>query len=79
MILTEDAFNPFSTGAYACVGKNFALMEMRLLIATIVRNFEFKLAPEDEGSSLFTLGGTGLQDCFTTHVPPYHLIFKNRN
>jgi cytochrome P450 len=39
------AFLPFTTGQYTCLGKNLAYQEVRLFLAKLVRNFDFKLAP----------------------------------
>lgn len=40
----KDAFIPFSIGAYSCVGKPLAMMELRVIIATIAENFDFTFA-----------------------------------
>lgn len=79
LVIRKEAFIPFSAGPYSCAGKSFAMMEMRLVIATIVRNFEFRFPPELEKESLDTLDGTGVQDCFTMVVPSYDLIFTKRS
>lgn len=39
------AWLPFGAGARMCVGKHFALMEMQLLLATLVREFRFEIDP----------------------------------
>ena len=39
------AYLPFGAGPRACVGKTFAMLEGRLLLATIVRRFRLALAP----------------------------------
>ncbi|KKK13523.1 hypothetical protein ARAM_006149 [Aspergillus rambellii] len=78
MIIQKEAFNPFSSGPYACAGRPFAMMEMRLLLATVVRNFDLDFPPGREKQSFETLGGTGPLDCFTTQIPCYHLVFKRR-
>ncbi|PLB41072.1 cytochrome P450 [Aspergillus candidus] len=77
LVLRREAFNPFSTGPYACAGKSIALMEMRMLLVTLVGRFDFTFAPgyDTKALSLASLGGHGVQDCFTTHVPPYELVF----
>ncbi|KAH8682497.1 cytochrome P450 [Xylariales sp. PMI_506] len=38
-----DAFQPFSAGPRNCIGKNLAYAEMRLILATVLWNFEFEL------------------------------------
>jgi cytochrome P450 len=35
-----EVFNPFSTGPRDCIGKSLAMLEMRLLIAKLVWNFD---------------------------------------
>ena len=39
------AFFPFSYGPTICVGKNLALMEMRMLLCWVLRRFRFSKAP----------------------------------
>lgn len=43
-----DAFEPFSVGPRNCLGKNLAWHEMRLLLATVVLNFDMEICPESE-------------------------------
>lgn len=40
----KDAWIPFSIGAYSCVGKPLAMMELRVITATVVRNFDISFA-----------------------------------
>lgn len=42
----KDAFFPFSSGSRNCIGKNFAWMEMRLILASFVYNFDIAPVPE---------------------------------
>jgi len=39
-----DAFKPFSVGARDCIGRNLANVELRLIIARLVFNFDMRLA-----------------------------------
>jgi|SRR5882757_6220856 len=68
----KDAFSPFSIGPYACIGKNLAYMEIRLLTSQIVRRFDVALAQRETGEELllkskdhFTIGLGDLRLCFT--------------
>ncbi|EXJ59298.1 uncharacterized protein A1O5_12179 [Cladophialophora psammophila CBS 110553] len=40
----KDAWIPFSIGAYGCVGKPLAMMELRVITATVVKNFDISFA-----------------------------------
>ncbi|KAJ8658815.1 hypothetical protein O0I10_005542 [Lichtheimia ornata] len=56
-----DAFFPFSIGSRNCIGKTFALQEMRLSIAHLVKMFDFhatkqELEDAQDRSSFITLG-----------------------
>lgn len=39
------AYMPFGAGPRMCIGNHFALMEMQLLLAMLVRQFDFELVP----------------------------------
>ena len=45
--LTE-LFIPFSSGRRGCVGQNLALLEMKLVIATLFYSYDFELISEVE-------------------------------
>jgi len=67
----KDVFSPFSTGPYSCIGKNLALMEIRLLTAQLVTRFDVRLADGETGAELlgeskdhFTVGLGALRLCF---------------
>ncbi|KAI8346368.1 cytochrome P450 [Choanephora cucurbitarum] len=42
-----DAFFPFSAGSRNCIGKNFALQEMRITVATFLKHFSIAAIPEE--------------------------------
>jgi len=62
----RDAFFPFSYGPTSCVGKNLALVEMRMVLCWILRHFRLSRAPgvvyeEWEGK---------IKDWFVVHQEP---------
>ncbi|KAJ7868673.1 cytochrome P450 monooxygenase [Mycena leptocephala] len=44
----HKAFNPFSSGPRACVGRNLAALELSLIIATLFRRYHFVLAEPEK-------------------------------
>lgn len=57
IILSRDAFIPFSIGPANCAGKPLALIELRLVIANLVRRFDISFDenydPRDWEKKLF--------------------------
>lgn len=47
MIRNRHAYAPFGMGRSSCVGREFAMNEMRLLVAAVIRSFRIELADED--------------------------------
>ena len=43
--MSKKAFIPFGAGTRTCIGKHFAMMEARLLLATMMQRARFELAP----------------------------------
>lgn len=48
-------FIPFSVGKRSCVGQNLALLELRVIISNIVRNFDIELVQEPELDLFITM------------------------
>ncbi|OBT52420.1 hypothetical protein VE04_06896 [Pseudogymnoascus sp. 24MN13] len=44
----KHALQPFSLGPRNCVGRNLAYVEMRLILAQVLWNFDMELAPESD-------------------------------
>ncbi|PNS17594.1 Isotrichodermin C-15 hydroxylase [Sphaceloma murrayae] len=44
----KEAFNPFHLGPRACLGRNLAYAEMRVIFAKMLFNFDMKLADESQ-------------------------------
>jgi cytochrome P450 len=42
----KGAYFPFIYGPHQCIGMEFAILEMCLVVATVVQRFEFDLLPE---------------------------------
>jgi len=51
----QKTFNPFSTGPRACVGRNFAFLELQIIIASLMRRYDISVAKE--GQTLETREG----------------------
>ncbi|RDW68698.1 cytochrome P450 [Aspergillus mulundensis] len=75
LVKHEGAFFPFQLGRYGCVGKQLALMEMRLVIARIAREFDIGFAPGQTGEAF----DRDAKDTFTFTVGPLMLDFKGRS
>ncbi|KAL5044371.1 hypothetical protein BDW71DRAFT_199058 [Aspergillus fruticulosus] len=79
LIRHEEAFFPFQLGAdcvgrYGCVGKQLALMEMRVVIAHIALEFYLTFAPGETGEAF----DRDAKDTFTFTVGPLMLDFRPR-
>lgn len=48
----KTLFLPFSEGTRACLGKNLAMMELKLITAILVRLFHIALGPETTDISM---------------------------
>jgi cytochrome P450 len=46
--IPDYAYIPFGAGPHVCVGNTFALMEITLVVATLVQQFQVELAPGQE-------------------------------
>ncbi|KAH8105770.1 cytochrome P450 monooxygenase pc-bph [Phellopilus nigrolimitatus] len=49
----QRAFNPFSVGPRACVGRNLASMELLVIVASVFRRYEFVLEEPDKPVRVF--------------------------
>ncbi|PLB48501.1 putative cytochrome P450 [Aspergillus steynii IBT 23096] len=74
LITDEEAFFPFQLGRYGCVGKQFALMQLRSVIARIAIEFNLSFADGEDGVSF----DRDSKDTFTMTVGPLNLVFSDR-
>lgn len=56
----KEMFIPFSTGKRACIGKNMAMLQLRILAANLFRYFEFEIVGEPDYEYFVTLKPTSL-------------------
>ncbi|KAI4595497.1 hypothetical protein KJ359_006843 [Pestalotiopsis sp. 9143b] len=74
MIRNMAAFNPFSLGHHSCLGRLLAMDTMRYVISTIVKKYQFRLAPGETGSRVFD----DMADQFTANPGKLALNFRFR-
>ena len=53
----QASFIPFSTGPRACVGRNVAEMELKMITATVALGFDFELEEGQRARGLETREG----------------------
>jgi cytochrome P450 len=74
VVHNTEAFIPFSTGPRICPGKNIAMIEMRIVAACIVRNFDLE---EVEGYDIDEWENT-LEDMFILKKYPLPVVLVER-
>lgn len=48
-------YMPFSSGTRACLGKNLAMMELKLITSTLIKQFDVRAAPDTTEDSMSIL------------------------
>jgi len=74
----HSAFLPFAQGSRGCIGKNFALMESRVILAIFLFIFDFKLVQEIEGSGVSQKNYMPRIRITTSPKDPYFVQFQIR-
>lgn len=75
LVTDKNAWMPFSTGRFGCVGRNLALLEIRAVAVRVLGMFDFELA-EGMGRGEGVVGG--MRDEFTMGVGRLELVFWGR-
>ncbi|KAK1058016.1 hypothetical protein LTR12_000027 [Friedmanniomyces endolithicus] len=73
MVKHKEAFAPFSTGHYGCIGKGYvvAYLELRTVVTRIILEFDVAFAPGEDGSRILTQ----TRDHFTVTPGELNLVF----
>ncbi|KAJ9415773.1 cytochrome P450 [Fusarium oxysporum] len=74
LVKDKTVYAPFSIGRYSCVGKQLGLMEVRYVIAHIVRAFDVRLGEGQTQEGFLK----SKMDTFTLATPNLHLVFTPR-
>lgn len=74
MITNREAFAPFSIGPMGCIGKNLALLELRMLTAQLVLRFDVEFAEGEDGKRLLE----ETRDHFTLGLGDLDLVLRKR-
>ncbi|KAI1123217.1 cytochrome P450 [Nemania abortiva] len=75
LVLNKKAFCVFSLGRYACIGRNLALNELRVVISKSVLEFDIDFAPGETGRALLEES----KDIFTMSLAKLELRFTKRS
>lgn len=51
----KTAFSPFGVGPRNCIGQNYSLCEMQILVATLVLRFTLELTPRMQSADMTPL------------------------
>ena len=65
---------PFSTGPYACIGRQLAYMELRTVLAKILLAFDVTFAPNEDGKRLLESS----KDYFLTGAADFQISISLR-
>lgn len=74
MIKDKRAYAPFSLGAFNCIGKNLALMELRTVLSRLFCEFDVSFAPGEDGTTLFE----DTTEHFTLSLADLNVCLKSR-
>ncbi|KAE8357001.1 cytochrome P450 [Aspergillus coremiiformis] len=70
----EAPYYPFSISPFDCVGRNLAMLALRITVSKLAQRYDIKFAPGETGESFVK----NALDTFTTVLPPLQVIFQPR-
>ncbi|KAH8821374.1 cytochrome P450 [Xylogone sp. PMI_703] len=74
LVIDKKAFAPFLLGPFSCVGKQLALMELRMVLAETIWNYDVCFAPGEDGRGIEEKS----MDLVINKPAPLFLSFKKR-
>lgn len=74
LIKDAQGYAPFLSGAHSCLGKQLALIELRLVTARLVTQYDFRFADANNPGETIS----NIKDCFTALPGPLRLVFEER-
>jgi tryprostatin B 6-hydroxylase len=75
MIKDARGYAPFMSGAHSCLGKQLALIELRLVTARLVTQYDFGFAQGSNKRETVS----DIKDRFTALPGPLRLVFVERS
>ena len=78
MVKDPRAFCPFGIGAYGCAGRALAMLEMKIVLASVVRRFEVRKPKEVKWEVIDRRVDGEWKDCLTTQAAQIELCFVER-
>ncbi|KAJ6150683.1 cytochrome P450 [Penicillium chermesinum] len=76
LVRDKRAFAPFGVGNTMCVGKNLALTQIRLVLATLISRYTFEFAPNNKHGEFLE---RDMKDQLRAQPGPCHVIFNRRD
>jgi tryprostatin B 6-hydroxylase len=74
MVRNKSGFVPFGLGHHSCLGRAFAMNDMRLITARLVQRYRFRIPPGETGDAVLR----DLKDQFTSNPGRLRLVFELR-
>lgn len=74
LVKDRRAYAPFTVGSRQCVGKNLALLELRIMTAILLRRFKVKFSKEHDPAKVLD----DLKDTVTAQPGECMVIFERR-
>jgi cytochrome P450 family 628 len=79
LVKDARAFLPFGLGAYGCPGKQLALMELKIVLASIVKELSISISDSMRAEDLERHVEAGWKDCLTTQPAQLSLHIARRH